>query len=78
MITTAIAARVARLERLTGGGGTCPWHDVAIGVRYIEAGVMTITSEPGQRPCRRCGQPATAFWVDLTVVPNRQREELGR
>jgi hypothetical protein len=78
MNTTGIAARVARLERSTGGDGPCPRHDIAIGARRVENGVMTVTSEPVQHSCRRCGQPASDFWIELTVVPDRQREEPGQ
>jgi hypothetical protein len=73
MSAAGIATRLARLERSIGSGGTCPQHDIAIGVRQVEDGVTTITREPASRACHRCGQPSSAFWIQLMIVPNRRR-----
>ena len=76
MSITGIATRVARLERSAGGDGPCPRHDIAIGSRQAAGEVMTVTHGPVRYPCRWCGRPASELWIELTIVPDRRREEL--
>ena len=77
MIGTGLAGRVTRLER-SAGRDRCPAHDPAIGVRRVEDGVMTVTRVPARHPCRRCGRPASEFWLEVMIIPSRRREDLAR
>ena len=75
MSVAGIASRVARLERSAENGDTCPQHDLVIVVRSGEDKATTGSQEPEPRACQRCGRPASEFWIGLTIVPDRCREE---
>jgi hypothetical protein len=70
--------RVAHLERVTGHAGECPRHDTVIGIRSIQDGVTTVTSEPAQHSCRWCGQPPSEVRFVIETVPDRRPEDLDR
>ena len=57
MSVASLALRLAALERLPGGDGPCPRHDVSIGIRSVEDGVTTSELPPSHHPCRWCGRP---------------------
>jgi hypothetical protein len=74
-VSGGLARRLRRLETDVGRAGICPQHDLTIGVRRIKDESMMVTREPDRRRCRRCGRPASAFWIELVDVPSRHRDD---